>query len=77
MSVKTIPATDYAEWLLCNRDHITAADIPMETDFDYVMSIMLAVDYDEGASPYKLTFGEGQIKKNGYSYPNMTISRHK
>ena len=75
MGIKTIPATEYVEKLLGNRDSITSADFPMENDFDFIMSMMIAAGYDSENSTYHLEFGAGEVKKNGYTIPNMTISK--
>lgn len=54
MSVKTIPAKKNVSQLLENKDYITSEDIPLNNNFDYVMSIIIAVEYDHRNSNYRL-----------------------
>ena len=75
MGVKTIPTEEYVARLLEGREYMESKDFPLENDFDFVMSLMVVMDYEEGESPYNLEFLEGKVKKNGYSIPNMEISR--
>lgn len=75
MSVKTIPAKKNVSQLLENKDYITSEDIPLNNDFDYVMSIIIAVEYDHRNSNYRLRLLDGNVCKNGYSIPNMRIEK--
>lgn len=73
MGVKTIPTEKYVEQLLGDKDFISSENIPLNNDFDYVMSIMIAAEYDYKQSGYRLELLDGSISKNGYSIPNMRI----
>lgn len=73
MGVKTIPTEKYVEQLLGDKDFISSENIPLNNDFDYVMSIMIAAEYDYKQSGYMLELLDGSISKNGYSIPNMRI----
>lgn len=76
MSVKTIPTEEYIGQLLRDKDYITSEDIPLYNDFDYVMSIMIAAEYDYQNSSYRLEFLDGNVSRNGYSIPSMRISKN-
>ncbi len=75
MSVKTIPTAEYVSQLLKGKEYIMSEDIPLNNDFDYVMSIMIAAEYDHNDSNYRLQLLDGNVYKNGYSIPNMRIER--
>jgi len=75
MSVKTIPVNDYVDKLLRGRDRATSGELQIDGDFDYVMLLMLVMEYDSKKSPYRLEFGEGQVEIGIYGVPNMIISR--
>lgn len=75
MSVKTIPAEEYVNQLLGDKDFITSGDIPLHNDFDYVMSIMIAAEYDYQSSSYRLELLDGSVRRNGYTIPAMKISK--
>jgi len=75
MSVKTIPAEEYVNQLLGDKDFITSGDIPLNNDFDYVMSIMIAAEYDYQSSSYRLELLDGSVSRNGYKIPAMKISK--
>lgn len=75
MAVKTVPPEGYVMQILGDKDYITSDDIPLNNDFDYVMSIMIVAEYDCNNSRYRLDFLDGSINRNGYSIPNMTISK--
>jgi len=76
MGVKTIPVNDYVDKLLMERNCITSAEIEIGGDFDYVMLMMVAMEYNSETSPYCLVFSEGQTTIGKYSVPNMVISRN-
>ena len=75
MSVKTIPVNEYVDKLLRDRDSISSAEIEIGGDFDYVMLMMVAMEYDSETSPYRLVYSEGQTTTGVYNIPNMVISR--
>jgi len=75
MSVKTMPVNDYVDKLLRDRDRVTSGELQIDSDLDYVMIIMLVMEYDREKSPYHLEFGEGQVEIGIYGIPNMIISR--
>lgn len=75
MSVQVIPAEKYVEQLLAGRDFISSEDIPLANDFDYVMSLMIAAEYDYQNSSYTLEFADGDCSKNGYTIPMMKIGK--
>ena len=75
MSIQTIPVAEYAEKLLAGRDSMTTTEMPFNGDFDYVMLLMLMASYNEGTSPYIITFTEETVKFGRYTIPLMTISR--
>lgn len=76
MSVKTIPAEEYIDRLLSDKDYITSEDIPLNNDFDYVMSIMIVAKCDYQNSGYRLEFLDGSESRNGYSIPRIRISKN-
>ncbi|AOT68720.1 hypothetical protein SAMN02745975_03152 [Geosporobacter subterraneus DSM 17957] len=45
MGIKTILAEEYVGQLLGDKDFITSEDIPLDNDFDFVMSLMIAAEY--------------------------------
>jgi hypothetical protein len=75
MSVKTIPAEEYVMQLLGGRGSITSEDIPLNNDSDYVMSLMIAAEYDYKKSGYRLEILDGSVERNGYSIPNIKIMK--
>lgn len=75
MSVKTIPVAEYVDKLLMSRNRISSGDLQIDGDFDYVMLLMLVMEYDSEKSTYRIEFGDGQVKVGGYGIPNMVISR--
>lgn len=75
MSVKTIPVNEYADRILQGHDRVSSDELQINGDFDYVMLMMLTMEYDRLKSPYRLEFGEGQTAIGRYEIPNMTISR--
>ena len=70
-----IPTPMYIEQLLRDVDSITSEQLPLENDFDFVMSIKIVVEYDCKSSGYELQLFDGVTSKNGYSIPNMKIYR--
>jgi len=75
MSVKTIPVNEYVDILLRNRDRVSSEELQIDGDFDYIMLMMVTMEYDSRRSPYRLEFGEGMAKIGDYGIPNMIISR--
>ena len=75
MGVKTIPTEKYVEQLLGDKDFISSDNIPLNNDFDYVMSIMIAAEYDYQSSSYRLELLDGSVSRNGYKIPAMKISK--
>jgi len=75
MSVKTIPVNEYVDRLLRNQDRVSSGELQIEGDFDYVMLMMLVMEYDSKKSPYRLEFGEGMVRVGKYGIPNMVVSR--
>jgi len=75
ISVKTIPANDYVDRILQDRDRVASGELQIDVNFDYVMIIMLLMEYNGEKSPYHLEFGEGQVEISRYGVPNMVISR--
>jgi len=75
MSISTIPTEKYVEQLLGDREFIASDSIPLENDFDYVMSIMIAAEYDCKNSVNRLELLGGSTNKNGYTIPNMRLHR--
>lgn len=45
MGIKTVPAEEYVRKLLGDKDFINSEDIPLDNDFDFVMSLMIASEY--------------------------------
>ena len=52
MSVKTIPAEEYVNQLLGDKDFITSSDIPLNNDFDYVMCPFAIIIYNSCTISY-------------------------
>ena len=75
MGVKTIPVNEYADKLLRGRDRVTSGELQIDGDFDYVMLLMLVMEYESKKSSYHLEFGEGQVQIGRYGIPNMIISK--
>jgi hypothetical protein len=75
MSVETIPAEEYVMQLLGGKEFITSEDIPLNDDYDYVMSLMIAAEYDYKKSGYRLEILDGSVERNGYSIPNVRITK--
>ena len=73
MSVKTIPTDEYVAQILGNRDFILSENIPLNNDFDYVMSLMIVATYDCQRSNYMLEFLSGDTSKGRYTLPNIKI----
>lgn len=73
MSVKTVPTEEYVNQLLGDKGFITSDDLPLNDDFDYVMSIMIAAEYNYQNSSYRLELLDGSISRNGYTIPAMKI----
>lgn len=65
----------YAKGVLADRDSIAAADMPLQGDDDYLMSIFLALNSTDYRSPYVLEGGDGLVKKGKYSIPAFTLKR--
>ena len=75
MGVTTIPTPTYIEQLLRDVDSIASEQLPLETDFDFVMSIKIVAEYDCKISGYEVQLFDGITTKKGYSIPNMKISK--
>ncbi len=75
MAVTTIPANDYVDRILADKDSVCSAELEVEGDFDFVMLMMVAMEYDAATSPYRVEFSEGQVRKGRYHIPKMRISR--
>jgi hypothetical protein len=75
MSVKTVPTDEYVAQVLGDRDFILSDNIPLYSDFDYVMSLMIVATYDCQRSKYMLEFLGGNTSKGRYTLPNMKISK--
>lgn len=73
MGIKAVPVEEYVDQLLVGRSSITSDEIPLDNDFDYVMSVMIAAEYDCKSSSYRLEFLDGRVNRNGYTIPNMQI----
>lgn len=65
----------YAKGVLANRASITAADIPLQGDDDYLMAIFLALNSTDYRSSYVLEDGDGLVKRGKYSIPAFTLKR--
>lgn len=50
---------------------MTTADLPLNSDYDYVMSLILLAEQGES---YEVEVLEGTVSKNGYTVPNLRIS---
>jgi len=75
MSVKTVPTDEYVAQILGDKDFILSESIPVDNDFDYVMSLMIVATYDCQQSKYLLEFLGGDTPKGRYTLPNMKISK--
>lgn len=52
---------------------ITAKDIPISCDSDFILLILAVIRQNERDMPYIVELGEGRVMQNGYSIPNLTI----
>ena len=75
MGIKAIPTEEYVRQLLGDKELITSEDIPLNNDFDYMMSLMITAEYDYQNSNYRLQLLDGSVCRNGYSIPNMQIRK--
>jgi hypothetical protein len=75
MGIKTIPAEEYVRQLLGDKEFITSDDIPLDNDFDFVMTLMITAEYDYQSSNYRLQLLDGSVCRNGYTIPNMQIRK--
>ena len=65
----------YAAELLKEKECVSVNEIPINIDVDYFKLLSLMANYNADASPYKITLLEGHVKVNGYTLPNIVISR--
>ncbi len=75
MAVKAVPAEGYVMGLMGDKEFITSEDLPLNNDFDYVMSILIAAEYDHKKSRYRLDFLDGSVSKNGYTIPLLKFTK--
>ena len=67
-----------AAWVqgwLGDRDTCRSADIPLENDKDYVMSLLAVLSGSSKRAAYEVEELGGSIRENGYSIPQMQFSR--
>ena len=65
----------YASGMLADREFFAAADMPLQGDDDYLMSIFLALNSTDQRSSYILEDGDDLVKKGNYSIPAFTLKR--
>ncbi len=65
----------YAAELLRDKACISAGEIFIGSDADYARLLSLMANYRADGSPYKITLLEGHVKVNGYTLPNIVLSR--
>ena len=67
-----------AAWVqgwLGNDDVVYASQLPLRGDKDYVMSLLALLSEDDRGSAYRVRELEGSVRQNGYTIPQMEISR--
>ena len=60
---------------LGNDDVVYASQLPLRGDKDYVMSLLALLSEDDRGSAYRVRELEGSVRQNGYTIPQMEISR--
>ena len=65
----------YVQGWLGDRDTCRSADIPLENDKDYVMSLLAVLSGSSKRAAYEVEELGGSIRENGYSIPQMQFSR--
>lgn len=65
----------YAEELLRDKACVSASEIPLNGEADYATLLSMILNYQAGVSPYRITLLEGYVKVNGYTLPNIVLSR--
>ncbi len=65
----------YVQGWLGDRDTCRSADILLENDRDYVMSLLAVLSGSSKRAEYEVEELGGSIRENGYSIPQMQFSR--
>lgn len=66
---------DYARRILQERDFVTATELALESDDDYVMAIFLALNSTDRKSIYSYHANNGMVKKGRYGIADFTIEK--
>lgn len=75
MSVKTLPAEKYLDSLFEQGiESITSAELPLESDFEYVMSMQIFMEC-ESSLKYAIKLLCGTITQGRYTVPNFIITK--
>jgi len=65
----------YVDSLLAGRDEIASPDIMIENDTEFILLILAVVRQSERGMAHVVDYFDGQVKRNGYTMPNMLIRR--
>lgn len=57
------------------NSEVSSETIPVDNDTDFILLILAIVRANERGMTYKVQMKEGRHEKNGYTIPNLTISR--
>lgn len=65
----------YIEGLLAKQNVLSARDVALESDEDYIRLILGSLQHDDRRSTYTLTYDRGKVLKGWYHIPNLTIRK--
>ena len=65
---------DHVRQILANQDSITAQDIKLESDDDYLMAIFLAMNSVDRRSAYTYEVSDGMTGKGEYNIPDFVVN---
>lgn len=65
----------YMEGLLKDQDEVTSETIPMETDRDYIMSLLAVVYRTDKSAPYAVDIQNGTVRRGVYGIPNFVFTK--
>lgn len=65
----------FARHMLNGRDTVTARDMPLEGDDDYLMAIFLALNSTDYRSPYTYDATDDMVPKGRYQIPAFTLKQ--
>jgi len=57
------------------QSSVSSETIPIYNDTDFILLILAIVRANERDMDYKVQMNNGRLNSNGYTIPNMTISK--